>query len=128
MFDPVSLGIAAAALLATKFGEEFAKDAGASTWSAVKRLRTAVGEKFRNDEETTIVLENLPANPTPQMKELLSARISQAAANDERFRSELVGALTTLEQTPSGERFLAQAFDDSKQINIGGDNYGTISI
>jgi hypothetical protein len=123
--EPVSLGIAAAALLASKFGERFAQDAGESTWNAVKRLREIVAAKFRGDSETESAVTTLVETPTNEANEaraLVATRIAEAAKTDSSFGAELEQLVTLARRDRTVESFLAQAFDNAKQVNFRGDN------
>ncbi len=125
--DPVSLGIAAAALLASKFGEGLAKDAGESAWKAVGRLRELVAAKFRDDRE---ILTARAASVDPMLagQSVMADRVTAAIRRDPAFGSDVERLVTAARQDRTVEVFVAQAFDDAKQINIRGDNSGTINV
>ncbi|MEV6554864.1 hypothetical protein AB0M22_04020 [Nocardia sp. NPDC051756] len=124
--DPVSLGIAAAALLASKFGEELARDAGGSAWRAVGRLRELVTSRFRDEPETHTALTT--SVETAQARSVVADRISAVARHDPGFAGEVERLVTAARQDRTAEVFVAQAFDDAKQVNIHGDNSGTINL
>ncbi len=125
--EPVSLGIAAAALLASKFGEGLAKDAGESTWNAVKQLRQEVTAKLHKHSEsgtTTTIL----ATSAAEDQLAFAARITAAAAADPRFAADVERLVAAARQDRAGDLFVAQAFDQARQVNIHGDNTGTINL
>lgn len=126
--EPVSLGIAAAALLASKFGEGFAKDAGESTWNAVKRLREVVAAKLGQRLEPDSTATELAATPRELDLSTVAAQITEAAAADSSFAAEVERLVTTARRDRSADAFVAQAFDQARQVNIRGDNTGTINL
>lgn len=126
--EPVSLGIAAAALLAAKFGEGFAKDAGESAWSAVRRLREVVAGKLHEDPESGGTTAVVVTSPTVADTSAVAARITAAAAADPRFAAEVERLVAAARQDGTAEVFVAQAFDQARQVNIRGDNTGTINL
>ncbi|WP_327139986.1 hypothetical protein [Nocardia sp. NBC_01327] len=128
MLEPVSLGIAAAALLASKFGERFAQEAGESTWTTVKRLREVVAAKFRGDSETESAVTALADTSTDAARALVATRISEAAKTDSDFGAELERLVTLARRDRTVDSFLAQAFDNAKQVNFRGDNLGQINL
>ncbi|MGW4354463.1 hypothetical protein ACWELJ_20510 [Nocardia sp. NPDC004582] len=128
MVEPVTVGIAAAALLATKFGERFATDAGASAWSAIKNLKELIAAKFKGDNETETAVAALAKSPNEDAQAVVAARISEAARVDATFRYELERLLALARQDPATDTFVAQAFDNAKQVNFRGDNLGQINL
>lgn len=124
--DPVSLGIAAAALLASKFGEELAKDAGASASRAVARLRELVTARFREEPETLTALTT--SAETAQARAVVAERVGAVAGHDPGFAGDVERLVTAARRDRAAEVFVAQAFDDAKQVNIRGDNTGTINL
>ncbi|MEV5837553.1 hypothetical protein [Nocardia sp. NPDC052112] len=128
MIDPVSLGIAAAALLASKFGEQLAQTAAAGSWHAVTRLRELIAEKFGGDAETPTALAALDQDPTPENQMAAAEVITSAIRSDPVFAAELRHLVATAKQDRTVEAFIATAYDTAKQVNIRGDNTGTINI
>lgn len=126
--DPVSVGIAAAVLLASKFGEGFAQDAGASGWNAVSRLRSVIAQKFRGDAETERAVVALEAAPVAENRSDVAARITTAVRADPVFAAEVERLVSSAREDPSMDSFVAQAFDDARQVNIRGDNRGSINL
>ncbi|WP_433521612.1 hypothetical protein ACQPZ2_30480 [Nocardia pseudovaccinii] len=128
MVDPVSLGIAAAALLASKFGEGFAQDAGTSSWQAVSRLREVIAQRLGRGSETPRAIAILAENPTPQDQVAAAELVAEAARSDPNFAREVHRLVATARQDRAIEAFVANAYDEAKQVNIRGDNTGTINL
>ncbi|WP_156371008.1 hypothetical protein [Nocardia arizonensis] len=128
MVDPVSVGIAAAALLASKFGEELARGAGEGALTAVKRLRELVAAKFRGDRETESAMDTLDQAPTEEARSLVTRRIADAVRADPDFGARVEQLVLVARRDPAVDTFTAQAFDNAKQVNIRGDNLGPITM
>ncbi|WP_378730694.1 hypothetical protein [Nocardia brasiliensis] len=126
--DPVSLGIAAAALLASKFGEEVAQNAASNTWSAVKRLREAIAAKLSGDSEINTDVTAFIDNSTPEARTVIAERVAAAARSDPGFANEVERLVAAARRDRQVDMFVAQAYDDARQVNISGDNDGTINI
>lgn len=128
MVDPVSVGIAAAVLLASKFGEGFAKDAGGTAWNATKRLREVVAAKFTGHPEAETVVATLATAPTEEAAATVAHMIAAAMQADANFGSEVERLVAHAGQVKGREIFVAQAFEQAKQVNIRGDNRGQINL
>ncbi|MFJ9369358.1 hypothetical protein ACIRRA_33735 [Nocardia sp. NPDC101769] len=126
--EPISLGVAAAALLASKFGEGFAKNAGESAWSTVKRIRELIASRAEHDPGLGEAAATVVTVPTKENQSMLAAAISKAAEADPAFAAELHRALSAARRDHAVDVFIAQAFDSSRQLNIYGGNSGPISI
>lgn len=128
MVEPVSLGIAAAALLASKFGEGFAKDAGSSSWHAVGRLREAIagrlGWRIENQTALAVLADDLTSREQAVVAELITA----AVRSDAVFASEVERLVAAARQDGAIDSFVAVAYDKATQINIRGDNSGPVNI
>jgi hypothetical protein len=61
--DPVTVGSAAAVLLATRSGESLAGEAGKAAWAGLGRLVLLVRRKFAGDQPAVLVLEEAQAHP-----------------------------------------------------------------
>ncbi|MEU0504471.1 hypothetical protein [Nocardia sp. NPDC005998] len=126
--EPVSLGLAAAALLASKFGEDMAKNAGDSAWAAVTKLAEMVTAKFRHDPQTRSAITALVDDSASDSRAVVADRIESAARLDPEFARAIGELVTTARRDPGLDLFVAHAYDDAKQVNIRGDNTGTINI
>lgn len=125
----MTLGLAAAALLASKFGEGFAKDAGSAAWNGVKRLRDAVAAKFKGQPDAETTLQRALAEPHDMgRRQALAERITAAAADDAEFSAALAEVVGQARRDPSAQTVIAQATEQAKQVNIAGDNHGGISL
>ena len=127
--DLVTVGLAAAALLATKFGEGFAKDAGETTWESVRRLSEIVFEKFKGDPNKELALSRVKsASPGEAVTRELGQYIEAEARMDPRFASQVTQLVEDARKYPANKAIIAQAFAKAKQVNIGGDNFGPINF
>ncbi|MEU0506275.1 hypothetical protein [Nocardia sp. NPDC005998] len=126
--EPVTLGIGAAALLASKFGERLANDAGSSTWNAVERLRELIGAELGRDAETNTAITALVDDATPQGWDRLAEQIEASARRDPEFAHEVERLIAGARWDKEIDLFVARAYDCARQVNIRGDNIGTISI
>ncbi|MQY30820.1 hypothetical protein [Nocardia aurantia] len=122
--EPASLGIAAAALLATKFGEGLAKDAGSSSWNAITRLRTLVSAKFGYEPE---VVPTEPADPAADRRVTAEA-IDAAARADPHFAAGLRSVLAEAGGNGRGATIIANAHDNAKQPIVNGDVRGGLRL
>ncbi|MEV0298335.1 hypothetical protein [Nocardia sp. NPDC050710] len=128
MVDPVSIGIAVAALLASKFGEGLAQEASGSAWAATRRIRELLAGRFRGDEDGETAIANLQENPTSDLQANVAARVAAAATADSAFGAELARLVMSARRDPGVDNFVAQAFDHAKQVNVRGDNSGPITM
>ncbi|MCX4094431.1 hypothetical protein [Nocardia sp. alder85J] len=126
--DPVTLGVAAAALLASKFGEGLAKDAGSSTWHAVTGLRELIGDKFGHGRETPAALLELTDGASPEKQTAAAEVIAAAVRTDPGFAEALHRLVDIVREDKKVDVFVARAYDQAKQLNIQGGNTGTINF
>jgi hypothetical protein len=126
--DAVSVGTAAAVLLASKFGEGFAGDIGESAWNSVKRLREVVAAKFKHDAKVGSALARLDSESTEGNRSVVAELITAAVRADDSFGSEVARLVGLARRDAGMNGFVAQAFDSAKQVNFGGDNYGSINL
>lgn len=120
--DPVSIGVAAAALVGSKAMEEFATQAGSTAWLAVQRMGTSVrsrlsprGAHFAGDLADGGELSDAE-------RAVLAGEIEDAVRADPGFRAELEGLVR------QRAAVVAVARDHAKQVNIGGGNSGPITL
>mgnify|MGYP003687775415 CR=1 FL=1 len=126
--DPISIGVAAAVLLASKFGEGLATDAGTSAWQSTKRLYELVTTKFKGDHAAESAVAMLTTTPTEDSVAMVADLITTAIQADRNFGSEVEGLVSRTNKAKSRESFYAQAFEHAKQVNIRGDNCGQINL
>jgi hypothetical protein len=144
--DPVSIGVAAAALLGSKAVEEFASQAGSTAWQAVQRLGVAVRSRLAPSQ----ALDQLTAGDGGASgavdpggaargggaagdggewaRVVLAGEIEDAVRDDPGFRAELEALLAEAGRSKPLAGVIAVARDHAKQVNIGGDNSGSISF
>ncbi|MFC9995905.1 hypothetical protein [Nocardia sp. NPDC127526] len=128
LVDPVSLGIAAAALLASKFGERISEQAATSSWHAIGQLRELIARKFGRDPEIPRALAELERNPTLENQVAAAEVIDGAVRTDPSFAAALQQLVDSARQDTSIDVFVANAYDQARQVNIRGDNTGTINL
>lgn len=127
--DPVTVGLAASVLLASKFGEGFAGKAGESTWAALGKLWKLVADKLAGNPEGTAALDSLAVQPqSTERQRAVAEKITAAVRADASFASEAADLVTLARRNPQAEILVATAFDSAKQVNIAGDNFGAITL
>jgi hypothetical protein len=120
--DPVSIGIATAALLGNKAMEEFATSAGTAAWQAVQRLGTAV--RARLSPRASQALDQRGA----QAQVVVAGEVEQAVRADPAFGTELAGLIAEAGRDKQLAGVMAVAYDNARQVNIAGDNSGPITF
>lgn len=121
--DPVSIGLAAAGLIAIKFVESSASEAGKSAWKALVALRTLVANKLKRPELLTPHSDSQAIDSST-----LASEITNAANEDTAFQAELDRIISEIQNDPAGNRLIAHAQDNAKQANIAGNNSGNITF
>ncbi|MEV0296406.1 hypothetical protein [Nocardia sp. NPDC050710] len=120
----ISLGIAVAATLTSRNGQGSSE----GTRDAVERLREVITSRFDTDPETGASVAVSGADPTGKGWGVLAERITTEARADPDFADEIRGLVAVIRRDRAMKGFLAQAFDNARQVNIGGDNLGTIFV
>jgi hypothetical protein len=123
--DPVTIGLAAAALIAVKFAEAGASEAGKSAWKAISSLRMAVANKLK--KPALLAVTSSPESDSVDVPKL-ATEIAEAAEDDSAFRIELERLIREVQKDPAGNTLLAQAQDHAKQANVAGSNFGNITF
>jgi len=115
-----------AALLLKKAGESIADEAGKSAWSGLQKLCQRVREAFNgtNMEPNLVALES----GDQSMLRPVAAAVTMRVSEDVNLRQELTDLVMQARQHPSTASVVARAEGNAKQLNIGGDNYGNISL
>jgi hypothetical protein len=127
--DLSAISLAAATLLASKAGEGLAAEAGKSVWGGMQRLYDLVRERFHRNAESEQALKRLEAAPYDQVRIRAVAAAMQAQAQvDADFRQQLVALVGEAQNHRATQVTVAQAFDQAKQANVAGDNFGTITL
>ena len=146
--DPVSIGIATAALLGNKAAEEFATGAGTAAWQAVQRLGAAVRARLSSRASQALdqagaskadqagasqaldqagasqALDHAGAEPTA----VVAAEVERAVRADPAFGAELAGLIAEAGRDRHLAGVMAVAYDNARQVNIAGDNSGPITF
>lgn len=125
--DPVSLGLAAAALIASGAAGQFATQLGDSAWHAAQALVNLVRADVRDPQSRAAVDRLVSAGPSEADQAVIAEAITARARADADFLrqiSELVAAAGTAQTTAVH----AVAYDQAKQVNIGGNHSGPINL
>jgi hypothetical protein len=127
--DPVSLGVATAALLASGVGTGAATKAGEALWGLVQRLANSVRDGFARHSHSAVALDRLGTSAQLAGDQAdVSRAIAMVASSDTAFRDILTTITKELESQHRDQQAVAFAFDQAKQVNIQGDNSGPISF
>lgn len=127
--DPVTIGLATAALLASKFGEGFAEGAGDRAWNVIAKLRAIVSRKLAGDKAGEAALAQLEAGPPEavhirQLAELLEPKLT----DDPDFAVQLAALVAQAQEDPATSALIATATGQAKQVNIARDHIGDIHM
>ena len=125
--DPMSIGVAVSALLAAKAAEGFAVEAGTRAWDAVQRLADLVRTQLSS--HGVRALDQLETGRhDPSAVDILAGEIQTAADTDPTLRTMLEQLVTQAEESKPLAAVIAVARDNARQVNIGGNNSGSISM
>jgi len=107
--DPVALS---AALLFGKALEEFATEAGRSTWAGLGGLVELVRRKLRRDRAGQAALARMEAAPADQASvQALADAVHAYASNDRAFQAALLGVIAEAKHDPVIGRLVTQVTD-----------------
>jgi tetratricopeptide (TPR) repeat protein len=107
--DPVALSVA---VLFSKALEEFASEAGRSTWDGLARLVELVRRNLRRDRTGQAALARMEAAPTDQASVQALANAVQAhATKDRAFQEALLGLIADAKHDPLIGRLVTQVTD-----------------
>lgn len=127
--DPVTLSVAAVALLTTNFGSGFAQEAGKSTWEAIQKVSKAVMAKLGRHDERRRALAELQAAPDDPVKRAAVAEYIRCdIEEDKEFATHLASLVDAVKSNEAGRTLIAQATGNAKQANFTGDNFGPITF
>ncbi|RMI28442.1 hypothetical protein EBN03_29905 [Nocardia stercoris] len=115
-------------MLASKFGEGLAKDAGSSTWDGVKRVHELISRRFVGHATSTAALAALGEEPTAAAQSVVAESIDSLARVDRVFADQLKLLIAEADGLHETGRFVAIAREDARQVNIQGGNTGTINM
>jgi hypothetical protein len=125
--DPVSLGSAVAALLGAQAAGGFATEAGTRAWDAVQRIADSV--RARLSPRGAVALAQLEQGKNdPSTVGILTGEVQAAADADSELREVLESLIAQAEESKPLAAIIAVARDNSRQVNIAGDNSGPINM
>jgi hypothetical protein len=125
--DPISVGAAVAALIAAQAVGGFATEAGTRAWDAVQRMAGSI--RARLSPRGKQALAELEAGrPDPSAVDILADEVQVAVVADPTLREMLENLIEQAEESRSIAAVIAVARDNARQVNIGGDNSGTINM
>ncbi|MEU7061564.1 hypothetical protein [Streptomyces sp. NPDC046197] len=127
--DPASLSLLAVTLLATKFGEGLAVQAGQNAWAKVQGVTQAVRERLSRSEPQREALAQLDASPEDQdRRAAVVAHLRHELESDEEFAATIEDLVASADRDPGARTLIATARDNAKQAVIGRDNLGPITF
>jgi hypothetical protein len=127
--DPVSLSVAAVALLTTGFGTGFAQEAGKSAWEAVQRVGRIVSARLGRGDDQRRALDELRASPDdPAKRAVVAEYIRHDLETDTEFAALLSSLVAEVQSHETGRTLIAHATGSAKQVNVAGDNFGPITF
>ncbi|MDG4834843.1 hypothetical protein O7627_36865 [Solwaraspora sp. WMMD1047] len=125
--DPISIGVAVVALLGAKAAEGFATQAGSQAWQAVQRLGALVRGPV--SPIAADALERLQNGAhDEEMESLLVGELAASFQREPALKASVEAILDEVKESPALATIMAVARDSAKQVNIGGNNTGSISL
>ncbi|WFE26976.1 hypothetical protein O7623_27540 [Solwaraspora sp. WMMD791] len=130
--DPVSIGLAVAAVAGASAAEGFANQVGIDAWQAVQRMLGAV--RARLTPGGAAALDRLTAGDggagggSGVDAEVIAGEVHTTVVADPVFRAEVADLLDQAVGNQKLATVIAVAQDNAKQINIGGDNHGPMTF
>jgi hypothetical protein len=104
--DPIS--IVAAGLLVRAL-QDFAGEAGRTSWTAVRDALARVRTRLRGDELARAALAAAEETPEDETRtQQLAATIDRLAAQDEDFRREVSALVAAARRDPAAARFVTE--------------------
>jgi hypothetical protein len=127
--DPISLSVAAVALLVTSFGTGLAQEAGKSAWEAVEKVGRIVSARLNRSDAQHQALAELQASPgDPTKRAAVAGFVRGDLEADPEFAALLASLVAEVQTDVAGRTLIATATGNAKQANIGGDNFGPITF
>lgn len=111
--DPVSIGIAVAALLGSKAAEEFATKAGAEAWHALQQLRDRLSARGR-----TALDQAQGGHLTTDAEAIVAEEVTKSIEQDPEFRRLADLVIASTRNDPQAATIVAIARDNAKQVVI----------
>ena len=127
--DPATLSITAVALVGTSFGTGFGKEAGKNAWEAIKKVTGTVVDRLSIHDHGRRVLAELEASPDdPAKRAVVVDYLRRDIEADEEFAAQLGRLVTAVQSSEEGRTLIAHATGEAKQVNVVGDNFGSINF
>lgn len=127
--DPATLSTVAVALMATKFGEGAASEAGKNAWLKIQSVAHAIRERLGRSDAQRAALAELEASPADEnRRSAVAAHLRHELENDPDFAATIDSLVTAAQCDPATQTLIAHASDNAKQVNISGHNSGPISF
>ncbi|MCD7440468.1 hypothetical protein K4B79_19855 [Streptomyces lincolnensis] len=127
--DPASLSLLAVTLLATKFGEGIAVQAGQNAWAKIQGVTQAVRERLSRSEPQREALAQLDASPEDKdRRAAVAAHLRHELEHDEEFAATIEALVASADREPGAQTLIATARDNARQAVIGRDNFGPITF
>lgn len=127
--DPATLSAVAVALVATKFGEGAAMEAGKAAWLKIQSVAQAVRQRFGRSDAQSAALAELEASPGDEdMRATVAGHLRHELESDAEFAATLEALVTAAQSDPATQTLIAHASGNAKQVNVSGNNSGPISF
>lgn len=127
--DPATLGAIAATLVATKFGEGFASEAGRSSWLKIQEIAQVIRARLGRSDAQRDALAELDGNPDDaDRRSVVAAQVQREAESDPEFAERLNTLMQEALTDEAARTLIAHASGNAKQINIAGNNAGPITF
>ncbi|MCX4920083.1 hypothetical protein [Streptomyces sp. NBC_00687] len=127
--DPATLSTVAVALIATKFGEGAATEAGSAAWQKIQSVAQAVRQRFGRSQAQSVALAELEASPGDVgARATVADQLRHEVESDSEFAAALEALVTAAQRDPVTQTLIAHASGNARQVNISGSNSGPISL
>lgn len=125
--DPISVGAAVAALIGAQAIGGFAAEAGTRAWDAVQRMAGSIRAGLSPRGKQALA-ELEAGRQDPSTVDILADEVQVAVAADPALQEILENLIAQAEESKSIAAVIAVARENARQVNIGGDNSGTINM
>ncbi|MEU7365989.1 hypothetical protein AB0B92_10420 [Streptomyces hygroscopicus] len=127
--DPATLSAVAVALVASKFGEGAATEAGKAAWLKIQSVAHAVRQRFGRSDVQSAALAELEASPGDEgTRATVAGHLRHELESDAEFAATLEALVTAAQSDPATQTLIAHASGNARQVNISGNNSGPISL
>ncbi|MGW4567286.1 hypothetical protein ACWEN3_34495 [Streptomyces sp. NPDC004561] len=119
----------AVALVATKFGEGAATEAGKAAWLKIQSVAHVVRQRFGRSDTQSAALAELEASPGDEgTRATVASHLRHELESDAEFAATLEALVTAAQSDPATQTLIAHASGNARQVNISGNNSGPISL